>query len=146
MQILKVKRFHPDVQLPDVAYQGDAGIDLYLPEDLELRPGERKKVGMGVGFEIPAGTVGLIRERSSKANDGMKMLGGVIDAGYRGEVFSVLMNTSSEHRYYPKGTAIAQLLVLPYLPVQIQESSELTPSERGARSFGSSDDRHRARS
>lgn len=143
MQTLKVKRFHPAVKLPDVAYEGDAGIDLYLPEDLALAPGERKKVGMGVGFELPQGTVGVMRERSSKGNDGIKNFGGVIDAGYRGEVFGVLFNSSTETRTYPAGTAMIQMLVLPYVPVSITEAEELPPSQRGSKGFGSSDASHR---
>ena len=146
MQTLKIKRLHPTVKLPDVAYEGDAGIDLYLSENLALQPGERKKVPMGIGLEIPAGAVGLIRERSSKAKDGLKMLGGVLDAGYRGEVFAMLLNTSHETLKYPAGTHVVQLLILPYLPVRIAEVDTLSPSQRGTQGFGSSDGRHLTRS
>lgn len=137
MQTLKIKRIHPNVKLPQYAHNTDAGMDLYLPETLTLAPGERKKITSGIALELPSDTVGLILEKSSRAAEGLKGSGGVIDEGYRGEVYLMPWNTTDHELHYEAGTPYAQLVVIPIVRPEVIEAQELSESPRGAGGFGS---------
>jgi dUTP pyrophosphatase len=82
---LNVKKLHPDAKLPTHGHPGDAAMDFYCLEDVRFSPGKQERVRTGVAIEIPEGHVGLIWDKSSLSfNLGLKVMGGVIDAGYRG--------------------------------------------------------------
>jgi len=134
---LKIKRLHPGVMLPKFAHATDAGIDLYLPEDLSLAPNEQQTVALGIAVELPSNTVGLLWEKSSRGAQGLQTFGGVIDEGYRGEVKAILKNTTAEMLSYAAGTPIVQLLVQPILRPDIQEITEVSETTRGTGGFGS---------
>ena len=136
-QTLKCMKMAGDAILPVRAHPDDAGLDLYGIEDFDLQPGQGKVTRTGIAFELPPGHVGLVADRSSMAKRGIKTSGGVIDAGYRGEVHIVLWNISAEVAHVKKGERIAQLLILPIATPQPMEAVELGVSERGAKGFGS---------
>lgn len=142
MTELRVTRLRDDAVLPSRARSGDAGLDLTSCEEATLGPGERAAVGTGLAVEIPEGHAGLVVPRSGLAlRHGLSVVNtpGVIDAGYRGEVRVILLNTDREHPFTVEpGMRIAQLLVVPALPVHVVEVGELTASERGEGGFGSS--------
>ena len=137
-----VRRLREDAVLPSQAYDGDAGLDLAAAEGLTIGPGERAVVGTGLAVAIPPGYTGLVVPRSGlAARSGLGKVNspGVIDAGYRGEVRVVLLNTDREQPFVVEpGMRIAQLLVVPVPPVRLVEVDELPESERGERGFGSS--------
>ena len=137
-----VRRLRDDAVLPTQAYDGDAGLDLAAAEGLTIGPGERAVVGTGLAVAIPVGYTGLVVPRSGlAARSGLGKVNspGVIDAGYRGEVRVVLLNTDREQPFTVEpGMRIAQLLVVPVPPVRLVEVDELPKSERGERGFGSS--------
>jgi len=137
-----VRRLRDDAVLPSQAYDGDAGLDLAAAEGLTIGPGERAVVGTGLAVAIPPGYTGLVVPRSGlAARSGLGKVNspGVIDAGYRGEVRVVLLNTDREEPFTVEpGMRIAQLLVAPVPPVRLVEVDELPESERGERGFGSS--------
>ena len=137
-----VRRLRDDAVLPSQAYDGDAGLDLSAAEGLTIGPGERAVVGTGLAVAIPPGYTGLVVPRSGlAARSGLGKVNspGVIDAGYRGEVRVVLLNTDREQPFTVEpGMRIAQLLVVPVPPVRLVEVDELPESERGERGFGSS--------
>src|SRR6185436_6986203 len=109
---LKVKKLHKDAKLPTHGHPGDAGMDFYTIEDVVFEPGKQKRVLTGVAIEIPEGHVGLIWDKSSISFDmGLKTMGGVIDASYRGEVIMNLLNTSDKTVTLPKGHKVAQMLI-----------------------------------
>lgn len=119
---------------------GDAGYDLYAIADYSLEPGQRALVNTGLHLEIPAGFVGLVKDRSSVAAAGIHTLAGVIDSPYRGELKILLVNLSDSPYQIRPGQKIAQLLVVPVHTEAIEfvESLEaLSASERGAGGFGS---------
>lgn len=135
---LKIKKLHPDAKIPEFAHAGDAGMDLYVPESVELQPGERKSVPIGLAFEIPQGYVGLLWDKSGLSHkNGIKSFGGVIDAGYRGEVRAGVMNLSDKVYRLEKGHKIIQLLIQPVEHPTIVEVDELSDSPRGQGGFGS---------
>jgi len=129
---LKVKKLREDAKLPLRKREGDAGLDLYSVEEVFLKPGEWKALPTGVAVEIPKGYFGLIKDRSGLAlKYAVHCLAGVVDENYRGEVKVVLINLGSETVKLDKHTRIAQLLVVPYLPVEVREVKELSETERG---------------
>src|SRR5947208_17102589 len=89
-------RLSEAAKAPLRAHPGDAGCDLYAAEAASLGPGERASVGTGIAVEIPDGSAGLVLPRSGlAAKHGISVVNapGLIDAGYRGEVRVLLLNT-----------------------------------------------------
>jgi dUTP pyrophosphatase len=139
---LAVKRLDPQAILPRRAYPGDAGLDLHATEAVTLEPGARASVGTGIAIAIPEGQGGLVLPRSGlAARRGIALVNapGLIDAGYRGEIRVLLLNTDRETPCeIAVGDRIAQLvLVRLELPATV-EVDELPLSERGEGGFGSS--------
>jgi dUTP pyrophosphatase len=139
---LLVKRLHDGATLPTRAYEHDAGLDLAACERVELGPGERALVGTGLTVAIPNGHAGYVQPRSGlAARHGITVLNtpGLVDAGYRGELKVVLLNTDrSESFVVEPGMRIAQLVVVPVAFPEPREVGELPESERGEKGFGSS--------
>lgn len=128
---------NPDAILPTRAHSDDAGLDIYSCEDFTLKPHEGKIIKTGVCCAIEKGFVGMIADRSSMGKKGIKTLGGIIDAGYRGEIGVILWNLTSEPFSAKKGERIAQMLLLPIATPAVKEVSELDNTARGAGGFGS---------
>jgi len=137
-----VRRLHPDAQMPAGAYEGDAGLDLASVEEVVLGPGERRTVATGLAVAIPDGHAGFVQPRSGlAARHGITVVNspGLIDAGYRGELKVVLLNTDPDEPFHIRpGDRIAQLVVLALPRVTVTEADDLPPSERAGRGFGSS--------
>ena len=144
---LAVVRLDPGLPLPARAHHGDAGVDLYSAEDVELAPGHRALVRTGIAVAIPIGMVGLVHPRSGlAARVGLSIVNspGTIDAGYRGEIKVSLINLDPVtpivlHR----GDRIAQLLVQRIELVDLVEVSSfdevgLADTTRGDGGHGSS--------
>ena len=136
-----MRRLAATATLPTRATAGDAGLDLYASEAAQLRPGERSSVGTGIAIEIPEGHAGLVLPRSGwAAKHGISLVNapGLIDAGYRGEVRVLLLNTDREEPFeISEGDRIAQLLVVPFAALEPVEAETLAESERGDGGFGS---------
>ena len=139
---LRIARLDERARLPTRAHDGDAGLDLYALEEGVLAPGERASVATGIAVEIPPGQAGLVLPRSGlAARHGISVVNapGLIDAGYRGEIRVLLLNTDRAQPYeITAGSRIAQLvLVRVELPVPF-EVEALGETQRGAGGFGSS--------
>ncbi|HEX2046029.1 MAG TPA: dUTP diphosphatase [Gaiellaceae bacterium] len=139
---LPVVRLRGEARLPERAYARDAGLDLAACEPVELAPGERAVVGTGLAVAIPDGYAGFVQPRSGlAARHGIAVVNspGLIDAGYRGEIRVVLLNTDRERSWTaPAGERIAQLVVVPVPDLELVVVDALPASERGVRGFGSS--------
>lgn len=139
---LRIAKLKDEAVLPSRAHEGDAGLDLYACEPAHLGPGERWSVGTGVAVEIPEGHAGLVLPRSGLARDhGIALVNspGLIDAGYRGEVRVLLLNTDPAEVFRVEpGERIAQLVIAPIALAEPVEVAELTESARGDGGFGSS--------
>ena len=142
MSELPLVRLSEHAVVPERAYDGDAGLDLAAAEQVELAPGARAVVGTGIAVAIPEGHAGFVQPRSGlAANHGITIVNapGLVDAGYRGELRVVLLNTDREQTFVVEpGMRIAQLVVLPVATPVPVEVGELPASERGERGFGSS--------
>jgi dUTP pyrophosphatase len=138
---LKVRRLDAGARLPSRAYLGDAGLDLYALEEAVLEPGGRASVGTGIAVEIPDGQAGLVLPRSGlAARHGIALVNapGLIDAGYRGEIRVLLLNTDRDEPFtVQRGERIAQLVLVRIETPEVVEVHELALSERGAGGFGS---------
>lgn len=139
---LRVRRLDPRAVLPTRAHPGDAGLDLRALEGGELAPGERTSVATGLAVEIPHGQGGLVLPRSGlAARHGVALVNapGLIDAGYRGELRVLLLNTDRVQTFtWSAGDRIAQLVLVEVGLGEVVEVSELEQSARGAGGFGSS--------
>ncbi len=135
---LNIKKIHPSAKLPLRAHDHDAGMDLFSLEKVILKPMERFVVRTGISLEIPEGYVGLIWDKSGIAiKEGIKTLGGVIDAGYRGEILIGVINLSNKDYVFDVGHKVAQILIQRIENFEIIESQELSDTVRGQGGFGS---------
>ena len=138
---VQIQRLDPDVELPQYARPGDAGLDLRASEDVELAPGKRAMVPTGLAIALPEGYAGFVQPRSGlAAREGLSIVNtpGLIDSGYRGELKIIAINTDNEHTIHIKrGDRIAQLVIQEVPVVHLVEVDELEASERGVAGFGS---------
>lgn len=136
---VKIKRLSDKAVVPQYAKEGDAGMDLVATSKSYDENGN-VVYGTDLAFEIPKGFVGLLFPRSSNANKDLLNTNsvGVIDSGYRGEV---MMKFKHTHRNLPQeyntGDRIGQLIVLPYPQIEFEEVEELSKTDRGTGSYGS---------
>ncbi len=142
MTALAVKRLRPEAAIPTRAYVDDAGLDLAACDRVEIPPGGRAVVGTGLAVAIPPGHAGLVVPRSGlAARSGIAGVNapGLIDAGYRGEVMLILLNTDTATPFVVEpGMRIAQLVVVELPELDVVEVDELPSGARGAAGLGSS--------
>jgi dUTP pyrophosphatase len=135
------KKLHLDAVTPSYAKEGDVGLDLTVVSIEDKN--EFIQYNFGIAIEIPDHYFGMMVPRSSitKMNVMMKNSVGIIDSGYRGELVmrckKVKFEDGTQIRSYQKGDKAAQLIILPYPKVLLQEALELAESERGTNGFGS---------
>lgn len=139
---LRIKRLHPDAQLPEYAHgpEEDAGLDLRSVEGALLEPGVPQAVATGLSLEIPTGYEVQIRPRSGLALKHAITLPNspaTIDPGYRGELKVILLNLGRNSYEIHAGDRIAQMVLAKYEAVEWFEA-ELADSVRGTGGFGSS--------
>ena len=138
---LGVRLLDPAARLPARAHPDDAGLDLHAIEPVTLGPGQRASLATGVAVQIPAGHAGWVVPRSGLARrHGLALVNapGLIDAGYRGEIRVLLLNTDArEPVTIAAGDRIAQLVIVAVAGPEVVELAELAPSERGDSGFGS---------
>jgi dUTP pyrophosphatase len=139
---LRVRRLDQRAKLPSRAHAGDAGLDLHALEDCVLEPGERQSIRTGIAVEIPPGLAGLVLPRSGLARrHGIALVNapGLIDAGYRGEVQVLLLNSDRRERFtVSAGDRVAQLVLVRIELPAVEDVPELASSDRGEGGFGSS--------
>jgi dUTP pyrophosphatase len=163
---LRIKKLHPDAVIPKYTKEGDAGMDLVTPENAISSELGVFTYRTGLAVEIPQGYVGLVFPRSSVYKSAGRLANsvGVIDSGYRGEIFvkfdasaysqslAILRQVSNKPsdweeidselegikgNSYKKGDRIAQLVIMPVPNVEFEEVEELSETTRGEGGFGS---------
>jgi len=139
---IKIKKLTDTAKTPTRGSEHAAGYDLYadVKEDVQIKPHETVKIGTGLAMEVPDGYFGAIFARSGLASkEGLRPANcvGVCDSDYRGEYIVAIHNDSEKTRTITAGERIAQLVVMPYLPVTFDEVAELTDTNRGEDGFGS---------
>ena len=135
---LLIQKLHPDAVTPTFAHPEDAGMDLYALEAVVIPPGARVQVPTGIACAIPPGYAGLFWDKSGLSHKrGLKVMGGVIDAGYRGELLVGLMNLGSEPHTLGKGDKITQMLIQKVEHPEFVVVETLDATVRGEGGFGS---------
>lgn len=135
---LKIKKVDPEARLPEFAHEHDAGMDLFALEEVKVKPGEIGRIRSGVALEIPEGYVGLCWDKSGLSmKNGIKVLAGVIDSTFRGELIMGVINLGKEEYVFEKGHKVMQMLVQKVEHPEIVEVDELSETPRGEGGFGS---------
>jgi dUTP pyrophosphatase len=138
MKVLKFQLLDNSAKLPEFAHTDDAGFDIFSNEDVKISKGKVYGVSTGISSEIPKGCFVSIRDKSGLAiKDGIHVMGGVIDAGYRGEWKVILVNLGEKDFIIEKGNKIAQGILEKLEKVKIVKTKSLTSSKRGEKGFGS---------
>ena len=163
--ILNFKKLSPTAITPTKAHTTDAGFDLFSDEDVVLKYGETTAILTNIAIELPEGYVADVRPRSGLTlNTGLRVHYGTVDSGYRDgigiicengshiqndengkkRVYMVASGTLSnastweqEILFVPKGSKIAQLVILPIPTIELKVVNELSDSDRGVNGFGS---------
>jgi dUTP pyrophosphatase len=142
--MLRVKLLEQDARPPVVAHPGeDLGYDLFALEGVALSPRATVKVRTGIAVEARDPQTGaplglLVRDRSSMAAKGIATTGGVIDAGYRGEILVLMTNLGDQAIELKAGEKIAQMIPIPVLTGTVVPVENLEDSARAGKGFGSS--------
>ena len=139
--LIPTKLLNDKAHTPSKAYVDDAGFDLYVSEDTVIQPGEFVDVPCAVAVELPSDTWALLTGRSSTLRKkGLMVNQGVIDPGYRGELFAGVWNLSKNEVRIDAGDRLAQLILMPNhaLNAKLITVNELAPHQRGQSGFGSS--------
>ena len=138
---LKIKLLDSGLAMPRYQHEGDAGLDLSSRIDFTLEPGERATIPTGIAVAIPRGYAGFVLIRSGlAARHGISCVNspGLIDAGYRGEIAIVMINTDKrEPLQIKRGDRIAQLVIQKIEEASLVQVDELDETARGAGGFGS---------
>lgn len=140
--LIKIKKLNEKAIIPTRGSHQAAGYDLYAcaGQDIVIAPHSTVKVGTGISMAIPDGYFGAVYARSGlSSKQGLRPANcvGVIDSDYRGELIVALHNDTEAEKIIDKNERIAQIIVLPYLSVEFQETDQLDETERGAGGFGS---------
>ncbi len=135
---LLIEKILPEAKLPQQAHPGDAGYDLFACDYYSITPYGQALVSTGIKLAIPNNHVGLIWDKSSLANQGITTMGGVIDAGYRGEIKIVVKNLSEDIFNIVPGQKIAQILIQPIVCPELGEEQITDETSRQTGAFGSS--------
>lgn len=123
--------------MPTRAHESDAGLDLYARERQPIRARGSAEFDTGVHIELPPGTVGMIKSKSSLYVKHSLISEGVIDVGYTGSIRVKLHNLSDNDYIVEKGDKISQLVIMPILTPELELVDKLDETDRGNGGFGS---------
>jgi dUTP pyrophosphatase len=149
---VKIQKISPLAKIPTYAKDGDAGMDVIATSIISDTP-TQITYGLGIALEIPNGFVGLVFPRSSIRKTGLQLSNsvGVIDSGYRGELQATFnkvfggegmydemkVNQMQPNDYYKIGDRVAQIMIIPFPPIEFEQVTQLSETERGEGGFGS---------
>ena len=138
---IRIKKLNENAIIPSLGSKYSAGNDLYacINESITIKPHTTVKIGTGLAIELPNGYFGAIFARSGLATkQGLRPSNcvGCCDSDYRGEYVVALHNDTDIPQVINPNDRIAQLVIIPYLPVDFEEADELSDTERGDGGFG----------
>ena len=120
-------------------HEGDAGLDLYVLEDIHFEAGETRAIKMGISCEPENGKAYYLLPRSSISKTPLRMANsiGLIDGGYRGEIMAVCDNIKTEGYTVEKGQRLFQLVATDSSAIEYELVETLEMTSRGIGGFGS---------
>jgi len=139
---LRFRKIHPEAIVPQYQTAGAAGLDLHarISHDIYLQPGVRFTCPTGIAMELPEGFEARVQPRSGlAAKHGIGVLNspGCIDPDYRNEIFILLINHGDQAFRIEPGMRVAQMVVAPFVRVDLVRAEELSDTERGLGGLGS---------
>ncbi len=137
---IEIIKLHPAAIIPSYSHPGDAGLDLFSIEKVEILPGEAQLINTGIAIALPPNTEAQIRPRSGLAlRHSITVLNspGTIDAGYRGEIGIVLINHGKNRFKVVPGMKVAQMVVSSFIQAKLMIANDLNVTTRGDNGFGS---------
>jgi dUTP pyrophosphatase len=134
---IKIKKLKDRAKLPKYMHPGDVGMDLYSMETVIIKPMEHYRFWHGFAMEFPTGYAAIVKDKSSISKSGLHTMGGVFDAGYRGEYNTHLVNLSDKSYTIEEGDKVSQLIIYPIVIAELEEADTLSESARGEGMFGS---------
>ncbi len=134
---IKVKKLKENAKLPKYHLPGDVGMDMYAMETVTIPPMGHYRLWHGFALEFEEGHAAIVKDKSSISKAGLHTMGGVFDAGYRGEYNTHLVNLSSEPYTIEEGDKVSQLIIYPVVIAELEETDILGESARGEGMFGS---------
>ena len=137
MKQINVKKLNEEAILPHRAHTTDAGADLFACKTITIKANSSAKVSTGIAIELETGYAGLVWGKSSVESKGLKIMAGLIDADYRGEVLVCMYNLTDKDFTFQAGDKFAQLVITDVRYPSFSEISELNNTKRGGGGFGS---------
>ena len=134
---IKIKKLKENAKIPTYHHPGDVGLDMYAMETVTIKPGEHHRFWHGFALEFPIGYGAIVMDKGSISKAGLNHMGGVYDAGYRGEYNTHLVNLGNEPYTFEEGDKVSQLVIIPVLIAELEETDILSESARGEGMFGS---------
>ena len=134
---IKIKKLKEDAKLPSYARPGDVGLDMYAMETVTIAPGAHYRFWHGFALEFPEGFAAIVKDKGSISKAGLHTMGGVYDAGYRGEYNTHLVNLGDAPYTVEAGDKVSQIVIFPVAIAELEETDRLSESERGDGRFGS---------
>ncbi|MEI8130705.1 MAG: dUTP diphosphatase [bacterium] len=134
---IKIKKLKDGARLPSYARPGDVGLDMYSMETVTIAPGEHYRFWHGFALEFPEGFAAIVKDKGSISKAGLHTMGGVYDAGYRGEYNTHLVNLGDVPYTVEAGDKVSQIVIFPVAIAELEETDRLSESERGDGRFGS---------
>jgi dUTP pyrophosphatase len=135
--LIKIKKLKENAKLPQYANPGDVGMDMYAMETVTIPPMGHHRFWHGFAMEFENGYAAVVKDKSSISKAGLHTMGGVYDAGFRGEYNTHLVNLGSEPYTVEEGDKVAQLIIYPVAIAELEEVAILNESVRGEGAFGS---------
>lgn len=135
---MKIKKFNENVKMPMKSHLPDVGLDLFMPEDFNIKPLETKTIGLGLGVAIPEGYAGMLVPRSSIAAKGLIIQTSIIDPDYCGEIHLIVTNCSDIEQHIEHNQRLCSLVLFNALNARIEIVDEFEKTERGENGLGSS--------
>ena len=137
-----IKKLDPAVKLPSYKTEGASGMDLmaFLKEPITIKPNTSSLIPTGLSIAFSEDFEIQIRPRSglaAKNNIGVLNSPGTIDSDYRGELKVIIYNHGNDDFLINNGDRIAQMILLPVVKMELEETSNLPKSIRGEGGFGS---------
>lgn len=133
---MKVK-LDADAFIPERAHPTDAGLDIRCPIDVMIPANGSAIIPSGVHVQLPANTVGMVKSKSGLNIKHDIVSEGVVDEEYTGQIIVKLYNHGRRDYFMKRGDKMTQLVVMPCMYVDVEETDTLEATERGENGFGS---------
>lgn len=131
---MKIRLIHFGGKDPVRNYDNDSGADVFAADSVSIAPGTVAKIPTGIGLELPNGYDAVVHCKSGLSSKGIWSANAPIDAGYRGEIFAILFNTTNETYEIKKGEKVGQIVIRPVIYADFVNSVNY---DRGSNGFGS---------